>query len=119
MKAARRRFASIRAIPARSKLLVYRLSYLSSGPGRTAELARLDALVHKALSFERNDLRARWAKGVLDVMHGRNDEAIVEFLARGSLRIAATSVVYGWLGWIYMTTGRKKRRSLFSTKPCC
>ncbi len=90
------------------KALVYRLSYLSSGPGRTAELARLDALVQKALSVEPNDLRARWAKGVLDVMHGRNDEAIVEFqraIASDSSDIGS----YGWLGWIYMTTGEEEK----------
>ena len=72
------------------KALVYRLSYLSSGPGRTAEPARLDALVQKALSVEPNDLRARWAKGVLTSRMAATMKPLSSSSAR-SLRIAATS----------------------------
>ncbi len=87
------------------KALAVRLSFLPSGPGRTAKLARLDALVQKALSVEPNDLRARFAKGVLDVMHGRNDEAIVEF----QRAIASDGSDIGAYSWLGMTTGEEEK----------
>ena len=77
-------------------------------PGTEAEAARLDSLVQKALAVEPNDLRARFAKGLLDLTHGRYDQALVEFervLTSNSSDVGA----YGNIGWIYMATGQEDK----------
>ena len=90
------------------KALAYRLNITGLIPGTEAEAARLDSLVQRALAVEPNDLRARFAKGLLDLTHGRYDQALVEFervLASDSSDVGA----YGNIGWIYMATGQEDK----------
>ena len=90
------------------KALAYRLNITGLIPGTEAEAARLDSLVQKALAVEPNDLRARFAKGLLDLTHGRYDQALVEFervLASNSSDVGA----YLNIGWIYMATGQEDK----------
>ena len=90
------------------KALAYRLYMLGLIPGTEAEAARLDSLVQKALAVDPNEPRARFAKGLLDLTHGRLDQAMVEFervLASDSSDVGA----YGNIGWIYVATGREDK----------
>ena len=90
------------------KALAARLNITGLIPGTEAEAARLDSLVQKALAVDPNELRARYAKGLLDLTHGRYDQAIVEFervLASDPSDVGA----YGNIGWIYMATGQEDK----------
>ncbi len=90
------------------KALAARLNITGLIPGTEAEAARLDSLVQKALAVDPNESRARYAKGLLDLTHGRYDQAIVEFervLASDPSDVGA----YGNIGWIYMATGQEDK----------
>ena len=90
------------------KALAVRLNNTGLIPGTEAEAARLDSLVQKALAIDPNDSRARFAKGMMDLTHGRYDQALVEFervLASDSSNVGA----YGNIGWIYMATGQEDK----------
>ena len=74
----------------------------------TAEVERLDDLVRKALAVDPDDGNARFAKGVLLIVHHRHDEAIVEFE-----RVIAVNpsniVAYMILGDMYFETGQEEK----------
>ena len=90
-------------------LLTYRLVRLIVlGVDMTDELKRLDELTQKAIAVDPNDGNARWAAGMLAFIHGRHDEAIVEFERAIGLNPSNISA-YTWLGDLYFLTGQEEK----------
>jgi len=90
-------------------LLVRRLgASFIRGADVTAEIERLDDLVKKALAVDPNDGNARFAKGVLLVVHHRHDEAVVEF-ERAVAENPSNIDAYAYLGTIYINAGQAEK----------
>ena len=79
------------------------------GADATTEAKRLDELVRKALELHPNDAYARYAKGLLLAwIHGRYDEAIVEF--ERVLELNPSEIfAYDNLDSIYFLTGQEEK----------
>ena len=74
----------------------------------TAEVERLDDLVGKALAVDPDDGNARFAKGVLLVVHHRHDEAVVEF--ERAIAVNPSNIgAYISLGDMYYETGQEEK----------
>jgi adenylate cyclase len=78
------------------------------GADTTAELSRLDELVPKALAINPNDENARYAKAWLAFIHGRYDEAAVEFERAIALNPSNINA-YAALGNNYFLTGQEEK----------
>lgn len=86
------------------------------GVDMTAEAARLEDLVRKALAVDPNDGNARFAKGLLAmVVYVRDDEAAVEF-ERAIAENPSNIEAYAYLGTSALTRDGQRRPSPFSTK---
>jgi adenylate cyclase len=112
-------------------LLTYRLARsIVLGVDMTDELKRFDELTRKALAVDPNDGNARWAAGMLAFIHGRHDEAIVEFERAIEFNPSNISA-YTWLSDLYFLTGQEEKaiavvdkairsaRSLSTCPICC